>query len=1431
MTRRGIYILSILMLVLTSCIDEAPTVQPKGGTSPISGFDTGTELLQVEGVDPDDLVAVDPIPVDTDFIILFSKPVDQATVIPANITIAPGTPSFTPSFFAGDVASGYKGVRLDLTNGGANPLLFNTTYTVTITTSVLADDGNPLDQVYVYTFTTGIDTSADLDPRVIAVTRYPIGGGMSIDQSSVWVTFSKPVTNVTAATFTINFGAAAGAPYSFDALDPSETWILPLTTPLNYNWTYTVTLDATPGVGIRDGSGNDLFPGAVNSWNFVTELNPFPGGAVTIDSVWITNVTDNTATINWTTNLPVSGSTVDYGTDSSYGDPLSPGNEAAGTYTVHSVAINLTAPSNATKFYYRINSGGATTTGSFITEDNAGASDDDSLSITAGNKSGLVIRQRNTMFNLDGSSFALWIDGSGDVYAQYFDTAGPPNLLWGANGSPVDSNGDKSNIRVFTDFLGRLVVALENGGNIYTKRIYNDAGNNLAFDANWGTAADNDLVDGILIGSGTNPAAVFIWGAQGNNNVDGGFVSRISTGITEMNIPANPFYDFDINLINTPVTGDILYRSNNNQTTVIDSSNFRHVMGQSVSIIAAGNVYMIGDASNTTTFNPTNHSMHSGTVYTNSGQLTYTEHGWPLWGFLSAGDILTQSGNYASIDARTLISVSPIDSGTESTSNRLIDVSANFTGAGVAVNDWVHNTTDDTWAQITTVNSAIELTINSNIMTWGEGYEVLNLPVIASGNSTAESLNQLIDSSADFIAAGVAVNDYVGNTTTSNWAQVTGVVDANTLNLDANIFGAGTLGNSYSIEQRNVLTSGTANRNSRVVDVGALWTSTPVINVDDLVWRTDNSTWAFVLSIVNNRILRLDANIFTGGNRGYEIYRNYCETHELTTPIDDFYEIDVNWNINISTAAGAVTIYDQLKNGTADTPPANPLYDNNADFLLDGVVADDWVYNTTDDTVARVRTAPFAVRTRALDLTSNIMSNADSFTILRFLNPFEPMIERGQTTAGTVGTTLVASGANFTGAGVSAGDLIYNVTADRHAVVASVNSATQLTLNKAVFASGDFFIIFSSDEPLIEAGTVTTDPGGLVFQDANADFISSNVQVGDIVHNNTTGQDGYVVTVAAFGTQLTLNADIMSVGDRYVIMQPRMLYVYERGGSIYGRIIRLRDGTDYQGLGEIDICTDPGTQSNVHVVERGFRGSFNGGSFVVYESGGNIYAKLVDGDGVVPSGAASLGTNIGAGTIIDVISESWDMFYVLYKSGTDVYLRSISNVLGVNWTRTFINADDAAMMLSPSYYITVAYSRGSQVFVQQFRWDNVVMYGESPVVTLTPYAYYSGLSITASPATDGAIVSWVDERYFASLGFVVMAQAVDGLANRLWDADPVGADYDGILIGIPGTWETADVYLKALFYNDAASPWGGLFLWYDYRNGITDIFYDTRNNP
>lgn len=61
-------------------------------------------------------------------------------------------------------------------------------------------------------------------------------------------------------------------------------------------------------------------------------------------------------------------------------------------------------------------------------------------------------------------------------------------------------------------------------------------------------------------------------------------------------------------------------------------------------------------------------------------------------------------------------------SATSTSANHLVDSTANFTGAGVDVGDEVWNSTDNTFALVTVVNSATDLTLSADIFTSGENY-------------------------------------------------------------------------------------------------------------------------------------------------------------------------------------------------------------------------------------------------------------------------------------------------------------------------------------------------------------------------------------------------------------------------------------------------------------------------------------------------------------------------------------------------------------------------------------------------------------------------------------------------------------------------------------------------------------------------------------
>lgn len=68
----------------------------------------------------------------------------------------------------------------------------------------------------------------------------------------------------------------------------------------------------------------------------------------------------------------------------------------------------------------------------------------------------------------------------------------------------------------------------------------------------------------------------------------------------------------------------------------------------------------------------------------------------------------------------------PVSSGTTdgTTASKLVDSGATFQTDGVQVGDWVYNSTDDTNAVVTAVDSETQLSLSADIFTTGEDYEV-----------------------------------------------------------------------------------------------------------------------------------------------------------------------------------------------------------------------------------------------------------------------------------------------------------------------------------------------------------------------------------------------------------------------------------------------------------------------------------------------------------------------------------------------------------------------------------------------------------------------------------------------------------------------------------------------------------------------------------
>lgn len=62
---------------------------------------------------------------------------------------------------------------------------------------------------------------------------------------------------------------------------------------------------------------------------------------------------------------------------------------------------------------------------------------------------------------------------------------------------------------------------------------------------------------------------------------------------------------------------------------------------------------------------------------------------------------------------------------TATTADKVVDTAQTFSASNIKLGiSWIHNTTDDTWAKITAIDSGTQLTIDGDIMESGEAYTI-----------------------------------------------------------------------------------------------------------------------------------------------------------------------------------------------------------------------------------------------------------------------------------------------------------------------------------------------------------------------------------------------------------------------------------------------------------------------------------------------------------------------------------------------------------------------------------------------------------------------------------------------------------------------------------------------------------------------------------
>lgn len=578
----------------------------------------------------------------------------------------------------------------------------------------------------------------------------------------------------------------------------------------------------------------------------------------------------------------------------------------------------------------------------------------------------------------------------------------------------------------------------------------------------------------------------------------------------------------------------------------------------------------------------------------------------------------------------------------------LKDSTATFSSTlNVNINDFALNDTDKLYATITGV-ADFDLNLDFDAFPDGnEAYRIIdNTPAmtpLASGTYTASFTNRLIDASADFVASGVLVGDEVKNSGT-DYANITEVT-SNVLVLDANII---TTGEAYT-----VLDNSAEMTKIRNAAAGARWTDRlfdasatfkAAVTTGDLVIDTTDSVMTTVSSVPEDNTIVLASDIFDKGTENYVIYHNYCTTH---TSIDSFYEFVLDGNLNAADS-DSITLYDYKGiSGTSDIPPANPLFDDAADFttadINKNVANNDIALNFTDKLWATVTTATYALTARALDLTANIFTDADVYSIIRFLNTnttASDIITVGAATAYTA-NHLIDSSNSF--AAVSAGDVVVNLTDNTYAIATNV-AANDLTLSRDIFDTGnERYLIYRRRGVLY------------VWQAA-----------GPLVR-------GRIMNIEAGAAPVNLRAPwTIANGSNPTAISDGMgnaLVVYNDTTAPSQIMVQKLDGTGASTWGPVAIDSQIAAAETIQLVQ-----SDNaGGMIVLYSYSGSLYVQRIDANGNLPWGAT--GQAIGNPAAFTQV----DMAYV---GGNDVIV--VANINNDIWARRVGTTNWAGYVSNPS---------------------------------------------------------------------------------------------------------------------------------------------------
>jgi len=352
------------------------------------------------------------------------------------------------------------------------------------------------------------------------------------------------------------------------------------------------------------------------------------------------------------------------------------------------------------------------------------------------------------------------------------------------------------------------------------------------------------------------------------------------------------------------------------------------------------------------------------------------------------------------------------------TTNKLEDDNASFDSSWL--NNIIRNTTDNTTATVTAVDSSTRLTLSSDLFDGitGDTYRL------------ETKLNQLRDTSATFVAADVGRT--VRNNTDGGTATITVIDSSNLVRLSLDLF-ANDHGDTWELEAGP----------NYLRDTGASFTSALVGRT---VRNTNDSTTATVSTYVSSTELILSSGIFD--NKNGHTYNVHNETGRVRDTGASFTSSDVGRTIRNNTDNTTATVSSlvsstelALSSGIFDDQNGdiweieagpNNLRDTGASFT--SALVGRTVRNTNDATTATVSAF---VNSNELTLSSGIFDNKDTHTY-----QIEPGYDR-----------LYDPSASFTDEYV--GKIVRNTTDNTTATISSRVNGTELVLSSGIFDNQD----------------------------------------------------------------------------------------------------------------------------------------------------------------------------------------------------------------------------------------------------------------------------------------------------------------------------------------------------------------------------------------